>query len=109
VATDEAREARHHEKLQVYSLAGRGEGLTVEAAYVHDLHAGTRAAADISAEASGRALTSVTQRLAALREARFEPKPEARRCSSCEYAGICGHVAGAETTGDIPRKISASC
>ena len=74
-----------------YSLAGRGEGLDVQAAHLHELRNGTRRAVDISAEATGQALAAVTGRLEALREARFEAKPEPTRCSACEYAKICTH------------------
>lgn len=91
VATDEAREARHHEQLRVYSLAARGEGLTVEGAFINDLRAGTRISADISRQATEQALAAVAERLEALREARFEAKAEMHRCSACEYAEICAH------------------
>jgi len=47
VAADEARGARYEEQLRIYSLAGRGEGLNVEAAYLHELKDGTRASVDI--------------------------------------------------------------
>jgi len=92
VAADESREARYEEQLRVYALAGRGEGLEVQAAYLHELRDGTRRAVDISGEPTRRALAAVASRLDALRGARFEPKPEPARCATCEYAGLCSHA-----------------
>jgi len=58
-----------------------------------------RGAVDVSAEATGQALATVTGRLEALRGAKFGLKPEPRRCSACEYVKICTHCpAGAVGT-----------
>jgi DNA helicase-2/ATP-dependent DNA helicase PcrA len=49
VAADESHEERYREQLRVYTLAGRGEGLSVGAAYLHELRDGTRRrAVDVS-------------------------------------------------------------
>ena len=56
VAADEARRRRYEEQLRIYSLAGRGEGLNVEAAYLHELKDGTRASVDIGEKPAQDAL-----------------------------------------------------
>jgi len=92
VAADEGREERYHEQLRVYTLAGRGEGLTVDAAYLHELRDGTRRAVDISEGACRAAFNQVSERLGRLRQGQFAAAPETARCGGCEYRAICGDV-----------------
>jgi DNA helicase-2/ATP-dependent DNA helicase PcrA len=92
VAADEARGARYEEQLRIYTLAGRGEGLNVEAAYLHELKDGTRASVDIRAQPAGDALRTVSGRLTALRRTQFTAKPDRDRCRQCEYKLVCGHA-----------------
>jgi DNA helicase-2/ATP-dependent DNA helicase PcrA len=92
VATEEEREERYREQLRVYSLAGQGEGLEVEAAYLHELKDGSRHTVDISDVVVAEAKARVGQRLYELRSASFAPKPDGARCSRCEYRNICGHA-----------------
>ena len=91
VATDEGRADRYEEQLRVYTLAGRGEGLDVEAAYLHELKDGTRASIDIGNLRTDASLSEVGQRLSALRGSQFDAKPEVDRCRSCEYRLVCTH------------------
>ena len=92
VSADESRSARYAEQLQIYSLAGRGEGLTVQAAYLHELKDGSRSAVNISDAATTEALGSVKHHLGRLRAGRFEPAPVPERCEACEYRQVCGHA-----------------
>jgi DNA helicase II / ATP-dependent DNA helicase PcrA len=92
VSADEARSARYEEQLQIYTLAGRGEGLTVDAAYLHELKDGSRAAVNISDAATAAALDSVKQHLERLRAGDFQPAPDPDRCDTCEYQRICQHA-----------------
>jgi len=92
VATDEAREERYQEQLRVYSLAGRGEGLDVHAAYLHDLKHSTRTSVDIRDVTARHALVQVGDRLRTLGRAEFIAKPESNRCQACEYKFICAHA-----------------
>ena len=73
VSADESRSARYEEQLQIYSLAGQREGLTVEAAYLHELKDGSRFAVNISDTATTEALASVRHHLGRLRAGQFEP------------------------------------
>jgi DNA helicase II / ATP-dependent DNA helicase PcrA len=92
VSADESRSARYEEQLQIYSLAGRGEGLTVEAAYLHELKDGSRSAVNISDAATTEAMASARHHLGRLRTGQFEPAPEPDRCEACEYQRICQHA-----------------
>jgi DNA helicase-2/ATP-dependent DNA helicase PcrA len=94
VAADESREERYREQLRIYSLAGRGEGLDVEAAYLHELRDGTRTAVDITANLARQTLVKVDERLGTLRRAEFVAKPTYERCHACEYKFICPHASG---------------
>ena len=98
VSSDADREPRYEEQLRIYSLAGRGEGLTVEAAYLHDLKAADRKTVEIGEQATADALASVKKHLGRLRTSQFEPAPEDKRCGSCEYQRICTHSCAEDTT-----------
>lgn len=97
VASDDLRSPRYEEQLQIYSLAGRGEGLTVEAAYLHELKDGSRANVNISTDATSSALASVKANLNQLRQARFVPTSQKERCEPCEYRLICRHTMGTDS------------
>lgn len=92
VATDQGREERYLEQLRIYSLAGRGEGLDVHAAYLHDLKHHTRNSVDIQDATARQALTQVSGRLEALARAEFVAKPDIDKCQACEYRFICAHA-----------------
>ena len=76
-------------QLQVYTDAGRREGLDVSAAYVHDLKAGARGSVDVSTTAIGRAETLVMGAAQRLRTGDFTAAP-GKRCRSCEVRTVCG-------------------
>ena len=89
VAADEARAPRYEEQLRIYSLAGRGEGLTVEAAYLPRIARRQSGRQSISGTMpTGQALTTVRRRLSALRKSQFDPKPDTDRCGRCESASL---------------------
>ena len=97
VATDEGRAERYEEQLRVYTLAGRGEGLDVGAAYLHELRDGSRTSVNIATPVVQIAVDAIRERVTTLRRQEFAPKPTADRCRSCEYRAVCGHATpGAE-------------
>lgn len=97
VATDEGREERYEEQLRVYTMAGRGEGLSVEAAYLHELRDGSRTAVNIAPAVVETAVGRIRERVTTLRRAEFAPRPNVDRCRGCEYRSVCDHAApGAE-------------
>jgi DNA helicase-2/ATP-dependent DNA helicase PcrA len=91
-ATDARREEQYRLQLAVYAGAGRGEGLDVTAAYIHDLKNGIRSAVDISDEATRAATSRVAGSIQGIREARFPPRPETTKCAVCDYRRICKDV-----------------
>jgi DNA helicase-2/ATP-dependent DNA helicase PcrA len=83
----------HQLQLQVYTDAGRREGLDVRGAYVHDLREGARSAVPIDPEAITAAEHTVTEAAQRLRTRDFTPRPGAR-CRMCEVRTVCGAAVG---------------
>jgi DNA helicase-2/ATP-dependent DNA helicase PcrA len=79
-------------QLQVYTDAGRREGLAVEGAYVHELKTGERKPADVTPPAIARAEERVRGLVADLRGRRFDPRP-GTRCRRCDVRLLCRHRA----------------
>jgi len=75
-------------QLQVYTDAGRREGLDVKAAYVHDLKAGSRGDVDVSTGAITRAETLVMGAAQRLRQRDYRPSP-GKQCKTCEVRTVC--------------------
>ena len=84
--------AEHELQLQIYTDAGRREGLDVRGAYVHDLKAGARADVPIDADAIRSAEASVTGAAVRLRNRDYRPSP-GPRCRRCEVRTVCGSAA----------------
>jgi len=76
-------------QLQVYTDAGRREGLTVTAAYVHDLKEGQRLAVNVDAGTVADAETHVETLIARLKAKDFAPSPEHEKCGRCDVRAIC--------------------
>ena len=77
-------------QLQVYTDAGRREGLDVTAAYVHDLRAADRIPVDVGAEAVERTEDEVRFLVGGLKARRFDPKPAPDKCARCDVRAMCG-------------------
>jgi len=75
-------------QLQIYSDAGRREGLDVRGAYVHDLRAGSRAAVSIDETALAQAESTVADAAQRLRARVFDPNP-GEQCRTCEVRTVC--------------------
>ncbi len=80
----------HPLQLQVYADAGRREGLTVGAAFIHDMSTTTRHEVQVAADAVQAAEQVVIDAAASLRKRDFTPKPEAEKCLSCDVRSVCG-------------------
>jgi DNA helicase-2/ATP-dependent DNA helicase PcrA len=88
-ANDPRREERYRLQLAVYAAAGRGEGLNVDAAYLHELRDGTRKPVEIQAERTAHAVAQVARLVGEIRQASYQPRPEVSKCSACEFRTIC--------------------
>ena len=86
------RELAEHDafdfQLRVYADAGRGEGLDVASAFVHDLKHGDRRAVDVSAAQVDATRTVVQDAVAGMRAQRYDAKPGSI-CGRCDVAAIC--------------------
>jgi DNA helicase-2/ATP-dependent DNA helicase PcrA len=76
-------------QLQIYTDAGRREGLDVQASYVHDLDSGERIAIDVSSEALKNAELKAVTAANKLKKREFAANPEKSRCKNCEVRTIC--------------------
>ena len=76
-------------QLQVYADAGRREGLTVAAAFVHDLGKAARHVVDVSAPAVDVAEMDVRTAAQGLRELAFVANPSKQRCAHCDVRLLC--------------------
>lgn len=88
-AADSNRE--YERQLQVYTDAGRREGLDVRAAYVHDLKAGDRIPIDVDAADVDEAEAEVVSLVDRLRGRHFDPNPGAA-CKGCDVRPVCRYA-----------------
>lgn len=79
-------------QLAVYAAAGRGEGLNVDAAYLHHLGESHRADVDITISATSKAVKKVETIMGDLGRSTYVPKPEKKKCGICEYRRLCKHA-----------------
>ena len=75
--------------MQVYTEAGIREGLDVRGAFIHDLKDGTRVAVDTAEGARARAVETVLEAVAGIRERKFDAKPHVMKCGRCDVRAIC--------------------
>ncbi len=78
-------------QLAIYAAAGRGEGLNVRAAYVHDLKEGERLTVSIAERKTQAAKRRANKLAKAIAERRFEAQPDKQKCSGCDYRLVCRH------------------
>ncbi len=76
-------------QLQIYTEAGRREGLDVGAAFIHDLGAEQRHDVAVDTTAIAAAERQIVATVESLRAREFEPKPERRKCRLCDVRAIC--------------------
>jgi len=77
-------------QLQVYADGGRREGLTVGAAFIHDMSTTTRHEVPVDTASVAAAESSVVITAEALKQRDFTPKPEIKKCRACDVRSICG-------------------
>lgn len=76
-------------QLQIYADAGRREGLTVAAAFVHDMGKAVRHSVDVEDDAVQRAEKRVTDAATGLRARAFAASPAKDKCKHCDVRLLC--------------------
>lgn len=76
-------------QLQVYADAGRREGLTVGAAFIHDMSTTTRHEVAVDPATVAAAESSVLITAEALKQRDFTPNPEVTKCRACDVRLVC--------------------
>lgn len=76
-------------QLQIYTEAGRREGLDVGGAFIEDLGAEKRYDVAIDTRSISDAETKIIATLVTLRRREFEPRPERRKCGRCDVRQVC--------------------
>lgn len=91
--TDGTSDANFRFQLQVYAAAARAEGLTVDAAYLHDLanRNDPRSDVPVGDQACTGAIDRARRIFSELSQRSFVPKPDPVRCGRCELREICRH------------------
>ncbi len=85
-------ERQYDLQLQVYTDAGRREGLNVTAAYVHDLRATDRVPVDVAPATVDRAEQDVVHLVTRLRAKDFAPAPAPKKCAGCDVRPMCRYA-----------------
>lgn len=87
--TSVAEDADHSLQIQVYTEAGRREGLDMRGAYVHDLKKGERTPVDITPADLTQAEATMVEAAARIRARDYAPIP-GKQCRTCEVRTVCG-------------------
>lgn len=76
-------------QLQIYTEAGRREGLDVGGAFIQDLGAEKRYDVATDTTSISDAEKQIIATFETLRRRQFEPKPERRKCRQCDVRRVC--------------------
>jgi DNA helicase-2/ATP-dependent DNA helicase PcrA len=79
-------------QLAIYASAGRGEGLNVEAAYLHQLKDSERKAVLIDNPTIKAARERANTAIQGVVDGEFPPKPDSAKCKTCDVRAICKHA-----------------
>lgn len=76
-------------QLQIYTEAGRREGLDVAGAFIDDMGTTVRYEVAVDKAALSHAEASVIATVDSLRRRQFEPRPEKAKCRACDVRRVC--------------------
>ena len=79
-------------QLAIYTAAGRGEGLKVDAAYLHHLKEGERRRMPVDTVAIRVARMRADVLVEGIVAGEFPERPEADKCKGCDMRAICKHA-----------------
>lgn len=80
-------------QLAIYAAAGRGEGLNVNAAYLHALDEGERKVVPVDDKATKAASARANSLIKAMARNDFPAKPDKPKCRTCDVRAVCKHAA----------------
>ena len=89
---DDQNDEAYEFQLAVYAAAGRGEGLEVNAAYLHELTSGIRREVPIGEPETSAAIARLGELARKIRRGEFIPAPENDKCLKCDFRRICTHA-----------------
>lgn len=78
-------------QLVIYAAAARGEGLSIDAAYLHELSSGRRQAIQVDPSATSAAIARASALMREITLRQFPARPAAQQCQACEMAALCPH------------------
>jgi len=90
-ATDEYRDERYALQLTIYALAGRQEGLHINACYLHELKNSNRKSVDVSQEKTLNALNWASLKVKEIRSGVYDPIASKEKCDRCDFNRVCKH------------------
>jgi DNA helicase-2/ATP-dependent DNA helicase PcrA len=79
-------------QLAIYAAAGRGEGINVQAAYLHELATSQRNSIPVSDTVTAAAKVRANALIDGIVGRVFTPKPEKDKCKTCDVRAICKHA-----------------
>jgi DNA helicase-2/ATP-dependent DNA helicase PcrA len=79
-------------QLAIYAAAGRGEGLNVDAAYLHHLKESERRPMPVDNRQVKVARNRADLLIEGIVDGDFPARPEASKCRGCDMRAICKHA-----------------
>lgn len=79
-------------QLAIYAAAGRGEGLNVQAAYLHRLKEGDRTPISVGVANTDKARHRASDLITSVVAGSFPAIPEKKKCRGCDVRAICAHA-----------------
>ena len=93
-ASDTSGDDIHAFQLAVYAAAGRGEGLNVTAAYLHNLKTSKRMDLPVEDAQTNQAKERASKLISGIIQKDFPAKPEKSKCTGCDMRNICKYSKG---------------
>jgi DNA helicase II / ATP-dependent DNA helicase PcrA len=89
VSKNEALKERYEQQLRIYTAVGRGEGIDVEAAYLHELRESQRLTVDVTIEKTKQAVEKIKGVMGQIKQGAYPANPDKVRCEGCDYNHVC--------------------
>ena len=90
-AVDNTRDEMYSFQLAIYAAAGQAEEINVRAAYLHNLHDGTRIPVATDMQATVSARQKASELIHSIASGDFSAKPHKDKCRNCDTRFVCKH------------------